>query len=37
MNANVRTVDIQIDGEKIFSTSEVGNWIVDFINSITVF
>lgn len=32
MNANVRTADIQIDGEKSFSTSEVGNWIVDFIN-----
>ena len=32
MNANVITADIQIDGEKSFSTSEVGNWIVDFIN-----
>lgn len=31
MDANVRTGDIQVEGEKKYTTSEVGNWIVDFV------
>lgn len=31
MDANVRTADIQVEGEKSYSTSEVGEWIVDFV------
>ncbi len=31
MDANVRTGDIQVEGEKSYSTSEVGDWIVDFV------
>lgn len=31
MDANVRTGDIQVEGEKPYSTSGVGEWLVDFI------
>ncbi|MCD8260634.1 MAG: 3-isopropylmalate dehydrogenase [Bacteroides sp.] len=31
MDTNVRTQDIQVEGEKGCSTSEVGNWIVNYI------
>lgn len=31
MDANIRTQDIQVEGEKSFKTSEVGKWIVDYL------
>ncbi|MDR0658188.1 MAG: 3-isopropylmalate dehydrogenase [Mediterranea sp.] len=31
MDANIRTQDIQVEGEKPYSTSGLGNWIVDYI------
>jgi 3-isopropylmalate dehydrogenase len=31
MDALVRTGDIQVEGQKAYSTSEVGEWIVDYI------
>lgn len=31
MANNVRTPDIQVDGEKAYGTSEVGEWLVDFV------
>jgi len=31
MDANIRTQDIQIEGEKAYSTSELGEWLVDYI------
>ncbi|MBP1615616.1 MAG: leuB [Bacteroidetes bacterium] len=31
MDANIRTQDIQVEGEKPYKTSEVGKWIVDYI------
>ena len=31
LDANVRTGDIQVEGEKAYSTSEVGQWIVEYI------
>ena len=31
MDANVRTQDIQVEGEKPYSTSELGEWLVDYI------
>ena len=31
MDANVRTQDIQVEGEKAYKTSEVGKWIADYI------
>jgi len=31
MNQNIRTSDIQVEGEKGLSTSEVGEWIVNYI------
>ncbi|NDV65392.1 3-isopropylmalate dehydrogenase [Bacteroides sp. 224] len=31
MDQNVRTQDIQVEGEKPFSTSEVGEWLVAYI------
>ncbi|WP_321479542.1 3-isopropylmalate dehydrogenase [uncultured Bacteroides sp.] len=31
MDANIRTQDIQIEGEQAYKTSEVGQWITDYI------
>jgi 3-isopropylmalate dehydrogenase len=31
MDANVRTQDIQVEGEKAYGTAEVGEWIVKYI------
>ena len=31
MNQNIRTSDIQVEGEKGYSTTEVGEWIVNYI------
>lgn len=31
MDANIRTQDIQVEGEKSYKTSEVGKWIVDYL------
>ena len=31
MDANIRTQDIQVEGEKPYSTSGLGKWIVDYI------
>lgn len=31
MDANVRTQDIQVEGEKSYLTSELGEWLVDYI------
>jgi len=31
MNQNIRTSDIQVEGEKGYSTAEVGEWIVNYI------
>lgn len=31
MDANIRTADIQVEGEKAYKTSEVGEWLVNFI------
>ena len=31
MDANIRTADIQVDGEKAYKTSEVGKWIAAYI------
>ncbi|WP_071145912.1 3-isopropylmalate dehydrogenase [Bacteroides ihuae] len=31
MDANIRTQDIQVEGEKSCKTSEVGKWIVDYL------
>ena len=31
MDANIRTQDIQVEGEKPYSTSELGKWLVDYI------
>ena len=31
---NVRTQDIQVEGEKPYSTSEVGEWLVQYINKV---
>jgi 3-isopropylmalate dehydrogenase len=33
INANIRTSDIQTEGEKSYGTSEVGEWIVKYIQS----
>lgn len=33
MNQNIRTEDIQIEGQKPYSTSEVGEWIVNYISN----
>lgn len=33
MSANVCTPDIQVEGGKKYGTSEVGEWLVEFINS----
>jgi 3-isopropylmalate dehydrogenase len=34
MDANIRTQDIQVEGEKPYSTSESGKWIVDYIKKV---
>ncbi|NDV82746.1 3-isopropylmalate dehydrogenase [Bacteroides sp. 51] len=31
MDANIRTQDIQVEGEKPYATSELGEWLVDYI------
>ncbi len=31
MDANIRTQDIQVEGEQAYKTSEVGQWITDYI------
>ena len=31
MDANIRTQDIQVEGEKPYSTSELGEWLVNYI------
>jgi len=31
LDANVRTGDIQVEGEKVYSTLEVGAWIVEYV------
>lgn len=33
MNQNIRTEDIQVEGEKPYSTSEVGEWIANYIRN----
>ena len=33
MEQNIRTGDIQVEGERAYSTSEVGEWICRYINS----
>lgn len=33
LEANVRTGDIQVEGEKAYSTSEVGTWITNYIDN----
>lgn len=33
LEANVRTGDIQVEGEKAYSTSEVGTWISNYIDN----
>ena len=32
LDANVRTPEIQVEGGAHYGTSEVGQWIVDYIN-----
>ena len=32
LDANVRTPEIQVEGGKHYGTTEVGQWIVDYIN-----
>lgn len=32
MDANARTQDIQVEGEKPYSTSELGKWLVEYVN-----
>ena len=32
LDANVRTPEIQVEGGKEYGTTEVGSWIVDYIN-----
>ena len=34
MDANVRTQDIQVEGKQAYSTSEVGEWLVNYIKGI---
>ena len=33
MKENIRTADIQCDGQPPYGTKEVGAWIVDYINN----
>ena len=36
LDANIRTPEIQVDGGRHYGTTEVGQWIVDYIRNITL-